>query len=76
MIAEPGRAVGVSIVHDADVAGADESSATLQKRRAAAVREFFPLAVKIRAGDFFRAAHPHFIGAVRSLQHCPQLTKR
>src|ERR1035437_6258817 len=75
MITELRLTVGVSVIHDADVAGADETSARFQKRRAAAVREFFSIAVEIRAGDFPRATHTHFVSAVRALAALPPVDK-
>jgi len=76
MIAEPRWAVSAAVVYDADVAGADESSAGLQKWRAAAGGEVVARTIAIGPGDFFGAAHADFVGAVGAFAAFAQLTKR
>ncbi len=63
MKAEPVRA---AFAEDANVPRSNDTPAGREKRRAAALHQILPFAIKIRSRHRFAAAHAHLLGAVRA----------
>ena len=67
MITKPDWTAGGAVIDHSNMAGADESSAAVEKGRSAAIGEMGTVTIQIRAGDGFSAPDPDLIGAVRAL---------